>query len=260
MPFSINGTFTIINTFVANTPILSADVNEDFDDIADGLTALWARTEAFSVSKQVFTADDTYIPTDGLLSCIIECYGAGASGGGAASTAGTFGGAGGGGGGGYSRFYAQPGDIGASKTVTIGVGGAATAATQVIGNDGTDTSVGALCVAKGGAGGGGGGGGTAGGAGTGAIAGTGDIAAPGPNGSVGAGASILTVAAVSGGGANTAVGSGGSPRVATSSGGLVGTGYGSGGSGGLSVNNAAPAAGGAGANGLVIITEFIGPT
>jgi len=53
MPFSINGTFTIINAFTPNTPILSADVNEDFDDIADGMTELWARIGTISFVARV---------------------------------------------------------------------------------------------------------------------------------------------------------------------------------------------------------------
>jgi microcystin-dependent protein len=38
MPFNGTGTFTIINTFVPNTTILSAAVNQNFTDIASGLS------------------------------------------------------------------------------------------------------------------------------------------------------------------------------------------------------------------------------
>ncbi len=38
MPFNGSGTFTIVNTFVPNTTILSAAVNQNFTDIATGLS------------------------------------------------------------------------------------------------------------------------------------------------------------------------------------------------------------------------------
>ena len=38
MPFNGSGTFTIINTFVPNTTILSAAVNQNYSDIATGLS------------------------------------------------------------------------------------------------------------------------------------------------------------------------------------------------------------------------------
>src|SRR3954469_13432951 len=38
MPFNGSGTFSIVNTFVPNTTILSASVNQNFTDIATGLS------------------------------------------------------------------------------------------------------------------------------------------------------------------------------------------------------------------------------
>ena len=38
MPFNGSGTFTIVNTFIPNTTILSAAVNQNFSDIASGLS------------------------------------------------------------------------------------------------------------------------------------------------------------------------------------------------------------------------------
>src|SRR3954466_1212853 len=38
MPFNGSGTFSIVNTFVPNTTILSAAVNQNFTDIATGLS------------------------------------------------------------------------------------------------------------------------------------------------------------------------------------------------------------------------------
>ena len=38
MPFNGSGTFSIVNTFVPNTTILSTAVNQNFTDIATGLS------------------------------------------------------------------------------------------------------------------------------------------------------------------------------------------------------------------------------
>ncbi len=75
MPFNGSGTFTILNSFVANTTILSAAVNANFSDIASGLSNCLTRdgqagmTAAFkaisgsaNVPSITFTAD----PTSGL--------------------------------------------------------------------------------------------------------------------------------------------------------------------------------------------------
>ena len=210
------------------------------------------------VVTQVFTGSGTYTPTLGMVYCIIECVGGGAGGGGEAnSTAGNIAGAGGGGGGSYSRLVATAATIGASQTVTIGATAAGGTAGNNNGTAGNDTSVGALCIGKGGSGGGGGAANTAGTAGAGGVAGTGDFSVPGHSGTLGSSASITTVTLYGSLGGSSGLGFGaGAPPSNTSTGNAGGL-YGGGGSGGYSRNGGGTAAGGDGAQGIVVITEFI---
>ena len=212
-----------------------------------------------SVAVQTFTSNGTYTPTSGMSYCIIECWGGGGAGGGlGAGTSGYCNGAAGGGAGGYSRKTASAATIGASQTVTIGTAGSPGAAGNNAGGNGGDTSVGSICIAKGGTGGAGGvsSGVTSGGAG--GVAGTGDLTAVGENG----GSNIqirVTTGAISGKGGSTLLGSGGMSVLNNNyQNGNAGTGYGTGGSGSGNANgNATSTSGGAGQKGYVIITEFI---
>lgn len=211
------------------------------------------------IKTQVFTASGTYTPSPGMKYCMIECMGGGGGGGAVDGAANTSRAGGSGGGGGYSQALKSAAAVGASQTVTIGALGAAGTAGDNNGSAGTATSVGSLCVANGG------GGGQSsptgfGLAGVGATAGTGDIASPGPKGNTGLSFGAIAEAAnyTTPGptGANTRWGSGGQ-------GGLVGaggaaSGYGAGGGAGEQVNSATDVAGGNGAPGLVIITEYMG--
>jgi hypothetical protein len=204
-----------------------------------------------------FTANGTYTPNANLLYCQIECVGGGGAGGGGAGTAGAAYSGAGGGGGGYSRVIKSAAQIGASQAITIGGGG--TGVSGATGNNGSDTSVGALCIGKGGSGG------AVGGSaaltpvpGAGGIVGTGDVTIVGNSGSVPAinGASITFVAI---GGAGGAAYFGGGAAGANSVSGTVngGTGTsGSGGGGAAAYNTASSATGGGGGNGLVVITEY----
>lgn len=267
MPFSINGTFTIINSFSPNTPILSADVDADFTDIASGLTTLWARTTSLIFKSRVFTASDVYVPTTGMLSAIIEEWGAGAGGGSSVNApAGQTTVGGGGGAGGYSRKIVTVGDIGASKVVTIGVAGLA-GISGGNGGDGGDTSVGVLCIALGGHGGRAGVSANAGNGGLGANAGTGDDAARGMAGFAGSnGIASTSDTVIQGTGGSTLLGDGGQGVVSAGLGlsfklnGAPGNGNGAGGAGGMSVNNGGASNGGPGSAGYVRITELVGPT
>lgn len=266
MPFSINGTFTIINTFTPNTPILSADVNADFDDIASGMTELWARTQAWTINKRVFTASDTYIPTDGLLGAISECGGGGGGGGYANGVLGSARSSGGGGAGEYSRKWLSPGDIGSSKVITIGDGGAGGTGAHNDGVAGGYTSLGAICIARGGQGGvsiv------TTGHGGLGGTGGTGDFLCSGAPGMPGVAYSGIgnppsVFAPVLGGmGGNGPWGGGGLGVYALPGGDPGGdaVGYCSGGAGASVYNFLVNRDGGAGFKGVCIITEFIGPT
>ncbi|MEH2513930.1 hypothetical protein V1291_005284 [Nitrobacteraceae bacterium AZCC 1564] len=218
-----------------------------------------AETLLTSIKRQVFTSSATYTPLPGMVFCIIEAIGAGGGGGGAFSASATQAYAGGGGGAGsYSRKYATAADIGSSQTVTIGVGGAG-GNQQNNGAVGGDTSVGSLCIGKGG------GSGQYGSIGQfpygapGGGLGTGDLTSVGAPGTPGAYCQINTLTVASGTGGASLFGSGGRGVFSNSSviNGNAANGYGSGGSGALnhSVANSG-AQGGPGSNGVAIITEF----
>src|SRR6266478_3753562 len=211
-----------------------------------------------NVVVQKFTASGTYTPTSGMLHCIIECVGGGGGSGGIVNGgAGTGGSPGGGGAGGYSRTYSTAAAIGASKTVTIGAAGAAgSGAGPTAGGARGDTSVGTLCIAKGGSGGAAG---ASGSGGLGGVLGTGDVTGTGDPGGTGMNQAIITVTTRGPKGGSSPWGGGG--RESVSAGVAVpgenGSGYGSGAGAGATQNAAGAANGNSGTSGLVIITEFI---
>lgn len=215
------------------------------------------------IKVQTFTSSGTYTPSAGMVYAIIECVGAGGAGGGAAQSSGGAAVGGGGGGGAYARALVTAAQVGTSQTVTVATGGTAGSVGNNAGNSPSgDTSVGALCVAKSGSGGSGSsaslaGGGTGGAGGSGSSS-TGDFKTSGEAGRNGSGGTILTYfAGASGAGGAAGLGFGGSSNILYSSTGAAGQNYGGGGSGGASYNNSASVAGGPGANGIVVITEFI---
>ena len=212
-----------------------------------------------AINKQVFTSSGTYTPSANLLFAIIEAVGGGAGGGGVNGTAGNIFQGGGGGSGGYSRSIASASTIGASQTVTIGAGGNGAAAGANNGSPGGDTSVGTLCIAKGGSGGLFGSTSQAGAGGAGGVSGTGDIAASGQPGNAGIyNAANALVALVSGNGGSSQFG-GGAQGIG-GNGGLTGinaSAPGGGGSGGASNGTGTLTVGGGnGFKGQVIIIEF----
>jgi len=210
-----------------------------------------------TVKKQVFAASGTYTPSVGMIYCVIECQGAGGGGGGVSGVVGRNDGGGGGGAGSYSRLYATAATIGASKTVTIGAGGAGGVGGTSTGGAGGDTSVGALCIGKGGSGGLNGQAGVLGVGGAGGIAGTGDITQAGGSGSDGSIGNSTSSIIPSGAGGNAVMGGGGGGVTSFSNAnGKAGTNYGGGGGGAIVFNVTATANGGAGAPGIVIITEY----
>lgn len=214
---------------------------------------------AFSVNDQVFTSTGTYTPTTGMLYCTIQCLGGGGGGGGAQATAGATGSCGGGGGSGeYAAGQFSAATVGASQAVTIGAAGAANSGAG--GGAGGNTSVGALISANGGAGGATGaasaivwatgGSGGSGGAG-------GNYRANGNSGTSGF-ASVPQVILYGGNGAGSQLGG---MVVSTAGGvnvtGVAGGAFGGGGSGGYNYITESATSGGAGAKGVVIITEYI---
>jgi hypothetical protein len=214
------------------------------------------------LNQQVFSTagNFTYVPTTGMASCVIECVGGGAGGNSVQGGASLLFLGPGGGSGGYSRKYATAAQIGSSQPVTVGAAGlgattgGGTQGTSVSGTNGGDTSVGTLCIAKGGLGAGNVF--TPGGAG--APIGTGDFTcggAPGESGSsLGSQASVINGGA--GGSSIFGGGARGPGQTSTSTiGGYAATSYGSGGGGGFA-GIAAVGVGGNGSPGIVIITEY----
>lgn len=248
------GLANVDNTSDANKPVSTAQAAAD-------------ATKAATVKIKKFTASGTYTPSTGLLYAVIECVGPGGAGGGTTGAGTDLKAGGGGGSGGYSRTVVSAATVGASKAVTVGTGGAG--ATNAAGAAGSgQTSVGTLCVANPGSGGalnngssafgaGGAGGVVWAGAGANDIAVTGAAGAYGPLFFTPANAPTLVL----GGGGGPSFFGGGAPGPAQSSGnagaGTNATVPGSGGSGGISYTVATNTAGGAGADGYVIITEFV---
>lgn len=187
--------------------------------------------------QQLFTASGTYTPTAGMRFCIVTMLGAGGSG---AKTT-TVNAATGGAAGALSKFKFTAAQIGISKTVTIGAGGAAVSGAGN-GNDGGSTSLGALGSAPGGNKG------TTGGAQAGALGGVASGGYLNING--GNSDDCLSSSAISNG-ANAPMGFGYGGKVVNTTSGLAGTGYGSGGAARSGSGNS-----GKGQDGLMLIEEF----
>lgn len=96
----------------------------DGSSVAFGLGGALLYTNAFSsVVQQIFTATGTYTPTSGMAWCIVELWGPGGGGGGAAFVSSNTSAAGSGSGGSYVREIFSAATIGASKAVTLPGGG-----------------------------------------------------------------------------------------------------------------------------------------
>lgn len=197
------------------------------------------------VTKQLFPASATYTPTVGMVYCIAEVVGGGGGGGGVPSASANAA-SGGGGAGAYGKSWLTAADIGVSKAVTIGAAGAGGNSSGGAAGTGGTSSLGVLISCAGGLGGtpASGASGSAPG-GVGGSASAGNIQIRGTLGSPGIGAII------SGAGASSQFGAGGTP-VITAANGNAGQGFGSGGSGSFSSSST----GGAGTAGYVVITEF----
>ena len=211
-----------------------------------------AGTTTTKVTPYTIPGAVSWVPQTKTLYATFECMGGGGGGGGSANSAsGGISVGGGGGGGGYSRTtVTSP----TTQTVTVGSFGVGGASGAHSGTAGGVSSVGILCIANGGSGGGYGGGTIAG---QGGVAGTGDVAGSGAQGLGGIySASAGYYFIPSGYGANTQWGSGAIAASSTQQGGDA-SGYGAGGGGGLSIGAAGAVAGGNGAPGFVLITEYL---
>lgn len=215
------------------------------------------------VVTQVFTSNGTYTPTSGMVYVILECQGSGGGGGGVTGALGTMVSGGGGGSGAYGRSIQTAAQIGASQTVTIGAAGAGGTAGNNAGSNGATTSVGTLCTAGGGSGGGWNSGlvfivsqyGNGGTAGTGNV-----VAIAGRNGEIRVATTAASTYDIGGSGGSSWFGAGGIGQLVASGAnpGGAGTGYGSGGAGATEQNaNGTTAAGGNGTAGIVVATEFV---
>lgn len=210
-----------------------------------------------AVNIQQFTSSGTYTPTAGMAYCAIQCLAAGGAGGGSAVTSSIQYSCGGGGGSGeYAAGIFTASDIGASQVVTIGTGGTGVSAGS--GNAGGNSSVGTLIVCHGGSGGL-----------TTGVSTSNTSAAGGAGGTGGSGGTFRSNGQAGGLGVNFPItmqwGGYGAPSVYGGSGiwtqaatsAPAGTGYGGGGSGSVTGISGPADPGGAGANGIIIITEYI---
>lgn len=200
----------------------------------------------------------TWTKPAGLKYAIVEVQAGGGGGGGADASGsnGAFGG--GGGGGGYSRKLIATASLGTTETVTTGAGGSGGSSTGANGVAGGSSSFGSHLTATGGGAGKGSDNNPVSG-GTGGIGSSGDINIQGGGGGGGTEDLALTRASKSGTGGGSVLGGGGAAVARASSGngtgGNIGGLYGGGGSGGAG-DNSGDADGGAGAAGIVIVTEY----
>lgn len=212
------------------------------------------------INVQTFTSNGTYTPTSGMAYCIVECVGGGGGGSGAQADGNNLFAKSGGGGAGYCKKVFDAATIGASQSVTVGAGGAGGVGTDGygLGANGNDTTFGALLTA--GKGFANATTGTIGGAG--GTASGGDININGSEGGLPVKYYIDEVGYIypywSGAGGNSFYGVGGG-IVTTTTNGNNGTGYGSGGGGAMNIMQSPGSEknGGNGADGIVIVTEFI---
>lgn len=229
--------------------------------VSDGTNYQVAQKTGFLVvSTQFFSSSGTYNRRPGLVYAIVECIGGGGGGGGGTATVGTLNIGAGGGAGSYSRALVSAAAMGASQTVTVAAGSGGGSAGNNNGTAGGDVSFGAICIGKGGSGGGFGAANTAGVPGAGGVAGTGNVftstGAPGLGsfGNNGTGISGLTSA-----GGSTLFGAGAKPALVTTNGTTTGTNAGAsggGGGGGGGHNTNTTFAGGSGFSGFALVTEF----
>ncbi len=205
---------------------------------------------------QKLTSSGTYTPTPGTLSVIVEVLGGGGSGGGCGAPDSGRGAAGGGGGAGaYAKGRFTGGFAGVA--VTIGAGGAATAAGVVNGTAGGQSSFGTLISAPGGRPGPAGpveipANATARSGVTLVPVGGNIVDAQGQTGGLGIVLSPTEIAGGTGGNSQFAAGSVGS----FNTNGIASGGFGSGGGGGSSATGNPARSGGAGGPGVIIVHEY----
>lgn len=213
-------------------------------------------------SPRVYTSSDTWTKPANLVCVIVEAVGGGGGGGGvtAASSQACLGQ--GGGGGGYRKGLIFEASLSSTETITVGTGGAG--GSVGTGSNGGNSSFGSHITANGGSGGNGqtssasvprmgqtaGGGGGTGGSG-------GDIAIAGGPGIPGIILSLTQAQPSMGGASHMSPLTRSTSSVGTDEDGITGAAYGGGGSGAQSTNDSSNHNGGAGADGVVIVWEFV---
>lgn len=270
---TLTGSGTNVYTFPTGTSTLIGDEDADWVDLTDGgATTLHSHAgggNSYLSAMRVYTADDTWSKPAGLHSIVVELISGGGGGGGVDgnASAGYWAASNGGGGGGYSKKRILAAALGATEAVTVGAGGAGGAAGDNDGVAGETSSFGAHLQATGGGlgrghtavnttppypGGPAGATGGAGGVGSG-----GDINAKGSSGARGM-AFAATILQGGAGGAAAAY-SGHTLHLITSSevAGYAGGVYGGGGTGACASAASNNLAGGDGANGVVIVYEYL---
>jgi hypothetical protein len=214
---------------------------------------------AKSPTQQRFTANGTWNKPAGLKYAVVEAQGGGGAGGGAAVTNSSQSSAGSGGqGGAYARTIFAASALGSSEQVTVGAGGTpVSAGAGGAGNTSSFGSGGTLVSAAGGAGGGAVAASATTGYGHGADAAqsiTGQIQIPGGGGAGGGRGG--TQGCTGGTGGASFMGTGGGGKGGPSSAGAAGKGYGGAGGGATNVLDSGAKSGGAGAAGIVVVTEY----
>ncbi len=221
---------------------------------SNGTDPIWSSgSDGKLRAVQTLTTSGTYTKPSWLKFAIVELVGGGGGGGGASAQRGS----GGGGGGGYAREKLAAASIGATESYTIGAAGTAGAAGNNPGGTGGTTSFGtvAFLSATGGEGGPGGGdlsvrGGAPG------VGSGGDIDISGQGGGFGTGDGPGLPNSLRGGGhGGSSILGGGARAAGQSESGQAGGNYGGGGSG-ASGNGSVNRAGGAGAQGVIVVWEF----
>jgi hypothetical protein len=201
---------------------------------------------------QVFTSSGTWTKPDGLSYIIVEVIGGG--GGGQSSTTNSASVGRTGGGGGYSKKLITNANLGATETVTVGAGGAGGTSSNANGVDGGTSSFGSHCSATGGKADG-----LAYNPASGGVGSGGDINSKGGQGMFGSSDAGTSVSNTPNKGGDTVLGFGGE-KAQQSNSSSVWTGnqgvLGGGGSGGVTVGSSGRGNGGAGGDGIVIVTEF----
>ncbi|MFW6031039.1 MAG: hypothetical protein ACOC9T_00490 [Myxococcota bacterium] len=199
-------------------------------------------------SRQVFTADATWNRPEGVRAVRVICVGGGGGGGAATGGEGSASEGGGGGGGGYVERWITSG-LDESHGVVVGQGGDGGTDSVTDGADGTASAFGAHVLASPGFGGSSAGVGAAGDGGNGGVGVDGDINARGGDG--GGGRVIADTGVQANSGGETVLGGRSYGPSST------GRSYGGGGSGGSVTDVLLVMSGGDGANGIVIVEEYV---